>query len=768
MAKVCYTFVASGHREVAKAIGDITTAAEKNAAAMRHSGQVAQQTAQRSRRDARAWQQEYVRGKRPTEAPGEQVARNQEKAAKRRSATIASGERQDAAESRKRRASTRREETKALESSVRATEASGREKLRALKRHAADEAAIERRAAKATARAQADRRQAWRNFGDKAVTAGVLGIGIAGAVAARYTGRAVRENWDLEAQAAGIATRGSLGAKRLSTGAVARQLQETAAATPGVKAEDIGAGVQAFITKIGKGKEAMGFRNIMATMASATGGRAEDIGSTMADLYSKFGITKKGEMQDILARLHVQGKTGAFELQDFAKYAPRVFSAARVFGAEKGVEGAATIGGLMQMIRGTVGSGAQAATGVENMLQTLIKKSAPIKQKLGVSVFDKEGKARKLPDILAEIAAAGKGDVRATAGIFTERGQKAMNAFLLKFKELKDEGKSSADALKALKTAIQDAIDAPGAWEESLRDAAQNQDTMAARLTAAWEGFKLAISKDAGPAINSFVTALTDSGLAPAVASFVGAIASGAGDIAKGFMAIVGYLKDKLGTGPTELEKERAAKKKKAEEELATAMKALVGPRPLGTAEEEVDIGAKAHVAISAAREKLEQLQYTEGGEYSPMSPEAFMDIATKKLADYEDAMVLRDMALGGERFSERPWGMGTIPAEVESAYERLLNTVVGSRTDKGSMGRAYQAALGENVVRVEGEEVSRVLFPGIADSAKELTTALNEAAEAAKALKGLAASFPYTPAPSQPAGGGMSYAPTVWLGDVK
>src|SRR3990172_9084936 len=179
MAEIRYTFTASGHHDVAKAFRDIGTAADASNAAVQKSGAVAQRTARQHRQTARTAMggttstERARRTSRQTDgamyqhevARAQKHTRDMAQADKSRTAAAAH-------ELRSRKAIRDREDAN-LEGSVRGTIRRSDNLTGALDRDAKKQDKAARRTARAAARAQHERRQAWRSFGGQALTAGV-------------------------------------------------------------------------------------------------------------------------------------------------------------------------------------------------------------------------------------------------------------------------------------------------------------------------------------------------------------------------------------------------------------------------------------------------------------------------------------------------------------------------------------------------------------------------------------------------------------------
>ena len=339
-------------------------------------------------------------------------------------------------------------------------------------------------------------------------------------LAAGTVGAAAREQVELMdfARQLSVSARDP-GAQAADPVALVREFQETALATPGVGAMDVAEGTQAFVTKTGDLETARRMRHTFATTASATGSQYADIASAASDIMQKFDIKGVQEMQAAFATLNFQGKKGAFELKDASRYFSEMASAAQRFGVGTGAKALATLGGLAQIARTASGSGAEAATSVQNMFGQLTAKAAKIRSKHKVRVFDDDGKARDIKDVLVDvIGKVGGADLeKKKAGlqtIFGEQGIRAVSPLIAAFSKASlatqgDDTKKVAEGMRAVRAALEDAIDAPGTWADVVEDAAFAQRSNATQLSHAWEKLKAKTLDEVVPALIKLVPKLT-------------------------------------------------------------------------------------------------------------------------------------------------------------------------------------------------------------------------------------------------------------------
>ena len=313
--------------------------------------------------------------------------------------------------------------------------------------------------------------------------------------------------------------------------ALIKDVQAAALGAPGQKAADIMQALQGFVSLTGELKTGRESAGTFATVAAATGSNVGDVSQAAASIYNQFGLKTKEEMQDVLASLTFQGKTGAFELKDAASQFQRLAAAGASFGLS-GAKGVKTIGGLAQIARTGTGSAAQTTTAIENIFSNLIAKSAILK-KQGVNVYDKTGKTRDVTEVLLEsIVKSGKGDFEKKGQIlqqvFGDQGIRGVRPLLAKYQTeyqgVRNKGGTEAEAaaagLKRLREEIDKSVNAPGAWAEVQKDAAQAANDVNAQTTKAFEAVQASLTRTVTPAVAAFAVALegvvkylTDKGL---------------------------------------------------------------------------------------------------------------------------------------------------------------------------------------------------------------------------------------------------------------
>jgi len=287
----------------------------------------------------------------------------------------------------------------------------------------------------------------------------------------------------------------------------------------------------------------------------ATNSSAEEIGGAMADLFEKFDIKSVEDMEGAMAGLAVQGKRGSFELRDAAAQFPALAAAAQGLGIGKGKDALLKLGGLTQIARRGTGSAEQASTALQNVFGTLATKQGALK-KTGVNVFDKNGQARDINDLLVDVISKAGGDdlgkkTGALAKIFGKQGIRAINPMLDVYKQggaIRNEageltGFDSAKAAQALRDELDNAANSAGALAEIDADLAAQQEKSSSQLTAAWEQLRVSVQPMV-PVVTGMIGAISSipwDSVASGVASFAEML-SVAGDTLRNWAKEVGLI----------------------------------------------------------------------------------------------------------------------------------------------------------------------------------------------------------------------------------
>lgn len=256
--------------------------------------------------------------------------------------------------------------------------------------------------------------------------------------------------------------------------------------------------IEEIIEKTGDLKFAEDNLKNIAMAIQATGTQGSAIGSITAE-FQKMGIVSKKEVKEALEILTVQGKEGAFTLQNLAVLGSRTVTAYTSMG-RTGVPAIREMGAALQVIREGTGSSEQAATAFEALITTLgnAKKIEKLHSN-GVQIFDakalkeNEQVLRPINEIMVEIVKAAHGKKTLLSEVFDTEAMRAFNSAISEYMKtgeinrldrfMKVQGDGSAlldDSTRAAQTASAALQNLYTAWQqfsdtnltESIRDLA--------------------------------------------------------------------------------------------------------------------------------------------------------------------------------------------------------------------------------------------------------------------------------------------------------
>lgn len=226
-------------------------------------------------------------------------------------------------------------------------------------------------------------------------------------------------------------------------------------------------------------------RNIgMAIQATGASGQA--IGEILGE-FQKMGLVDPSKVMEVLDVLNVQGKEGAFTLQNLAALGPRVITAYTATG-RTGAEAMREMGAALQMIRMGTGSSEMAATAFEATMRTLTDpKKIKLLQRAGIAIYDpvaaENGKKslRPINELMAEIIKRVDGDAAKLGLIFDAEAVRAFNAASSEFQR--------TGALATLQKFMQVQADGTTTMKDAAR-AAGTFDASLQNLITAWKQFQ--------------------------------------------------------------------------------------------------------------------------------------------------------------------------------------------------------------------------------------------------------------------------------------
>ncbi|WP_051867845.1 phage tail tape measure protein [Vibrio sp. ER1A] len=212
----------------------------------------------------------------------------------------------------------------------------------------------------------------------------------------------------------------------------------------------------------------------------ATGAAGVDVGEMFADMSQKFGLKNSADVLSAIDTLVVQGKAGAFTLQNLAAEGASVSAAYAAMG-RTGPKAVQEMGAMLQISRMGSGSAAEAASAMESVLADITANYEDI-EALGIQVFDEEAlargerKFRDLPSLVKEIMEATNSDITEYSQLFGDEAMRFMKVL------------SSADG----KTAFDSFLAIEGNGTAVIQDSARAARTANAAmmsLKTAWLSF---------------------------------------------------------------------------------------------------------------------------------------------------------------------------------------------------------------------------------------------------------------------------------------
>ncbi|EGR1122861.1 hypothetical protein EFU41_00900 [Vibrio cholerae] len=303
--------------------------------------------------------------------------------------------------------------------------------------------------------------------------------------------------------------------------------------------------VEKIVEKTGDLKFAQENMANIGRVMQATGAAGVDVGEMFADMSQKFGLKNSEDVLSAIDTLVVQGKAGAFTLQNLAAEGASVSAAYAAMG-RTGPKAVQEMGAMLQIARMGSGSAAEAASAMESVLADITANYEGI-EKLGIQVFDEEAlargekKFRDLPSIVKEIMEETNSDITEYSQLFGDEAMRFMKVLA------SDDGK----------TAFNSFLDISGDGTSVLQDsarAAQTANAAMMSLKTAWMSFaddKLAEPiADLADAINSLEPETLEKALtgATALAGTLGAVWAGKKAYGMG-KSVVDFVRGSKGEG---------------------------------------------------------------------------------------------------------------------------------------------------------------------------------------------------------------------------
>lgn len=252
-----------------------------------------------------------------------------------------------------------------------------------------------------------------------------------------------------------------------------------------VDPSEITAAIEAIVEKTGDLEFARNNIRNIGYAIQATGAQGAAIGEIMAE-FQKMGIVIEKDVLTAIDTLNVQGKQGAFTLQNVAALGPRVVTAYTSMG-RTGIPAIKEMGAALQVIRQGTGSAEMAATAFEALMRTLgDADKVKMLQQGGIKIFDpealKEGREvlRPINEIISEIIRRTGGKKTLLSTVFDAEAMRAFNASAAEFQR--------TGTLESLDKFMNVQADGNATMKDSARaadDAAAAMDSLA----SAWKQF---------------------------------------------------------------------------------------------------------------------------------------------------------------------------------------------------------------------------------------------------------------------------------------
>lgn len=208
-------------------------------------------------------------------------------------------------------------------------------------------------------------------------------------------------------------------------------------------------------------------------LARASGTRLDEAASAAADMSAQLPDSmdlesRRAAMQRLLGVAAMQGKRGAVEMKDLARYMPKIVSSAGAFGGRP-EDNMVKLMAISQVARryGGAPNAAVASTSVAAMVNTL-KTPARVAQfkQHGVNVYDEQGKLRDIQAIIKESIVSAKNPVEFKKMWANVQGARAVEGFKTIYQKAGG-GKSGLEAIDAEFKKFTAALD-PAAQQKML------------------------------------------------------------------------------------------------------------------------------------------------------------------------------------------------------------------------------------------------------------------------------------------------------------
>lgn len=582
-----------------------------------------------------------------------------------------------------------RERNRAAKAQAKADEKAARDKARQHEREAKAQARAEEATARAratqAAKAQSEaekKRQQRRDLGKDIGMAAVGAAGAAGMAGVAMIGGMTSKGMEVDEMARRVAINSRLaGGKMLDARTIRQNMYEAAGEMPGQTAAGLAQATLAFQGATGQVLDVSTLKSL-ATVASGAGAEIQDVASAAAALSNNMDIKGAEDMANALSILAIQGAQGQFELKDMASLMGRISAAAAGANVDKSVKGVAQVGALAQIAQKGGGSSEQATTAIENIFRSM-SSHADVFKKAGVDVFVAGSKGRQLRntnDVIVESFKKTEGNKTQIGKMFGAEAEPVMNILASTFDEEMKRSKDLNKAGEAVRKQLEEAANVTGARNTIEEAAGAAQQSVSARMTAAWETATGKVTNKVLPALYDMFNRMEKSGAIDAIIDSF----EFAADVISENMAAFADFAESLG-----FEKKKPSLEKqlsKAEEKEAKLMHKFeaLDPETRMSSEEGIRISTE-HAAAKAEVARIKSQMSTtvlagsdvalgKGGGRHFMSKGEFIE-------KYSEVM-------GGNNVSEDT--RQRIKLRALETFNRIGNT--GTR-DKGIAGAIYDAS---------------------------------------------------------------------------
>jgi len=230
-------------------------------------------------------------------------------------------------------------------------------------------------------------------------------------------------------------------------------------------------GVDKIVNKTGDLDFATDNLRTLALAIKASTSRGQDIGALVTE-FLKLDINEEVGILRALDTLTLQGKAGAFTLQNLATQGERAVSAFAGLGF-KGPDAVRELGALLQVARIGTGGPEQAVTAFEAVLRSIRNNAEKLQATEGITIFEPGSleKFRPIREILLDIFTKAQGRPTLLGKVFDSEALRGVNTLIVDFnrngtlKTLDDFFKIQGDGATLMRDSARAAKTASSAYE---------------------------------------------------------------------------------------------------------------------------------------------------------------------------------------------------------------------------------------------------------------------------------------------------------------